>query len=275
MASKASRRKIMRLILFALGLWLIANGVSAENVASTAVDAPQPVMVGGYVFPPFSDQNPKGEWSGLIIDLIALLNVSQKEYRFEFMPTAATRRYHDFANGRFDLMFFESPHWGWQDKPIVSLRGPVIGGEVFIAAAKPGRGQEYFADHKGKRIALFSGYHYRFAGFKRDKQYLRREHNAIITFSQDSSLQMVLRGRVELAVIPEAYLASYLKAFPQYRSQLLIADEPDQYYEHLLIKREGSYPPLRYLSVLIERLQDEGELQKLFVRHGLSVSTAN
>ncbi|MFT6429317.1 MAG: ABC-type amino acid transport substrate-binding protein [Halopseudomonas sp.] len=62
-------------------------------------------MVGGYVFPPFSEQNSKGEWSGLIIDLIALLNVSQKDYQFEFMPTAAPRRYHDFANGRFDLMF--------------------------------------------------------------------------------------------------------------------------------------------------------------------------
>ena len=86
-------------------------------------------------------------------------------------------------------------------------------------------------------------------------------------------MQMVLRGRVELAVIPEAYLASYLKAFPQYRSQLLISDEPDQYYEYLLIKREGSDPPLDYLSELMLRLQGEGELQKLFVRHGLSVTT--
>ena len=263
----------MRSLLFMFCLWLTATGVFAEKIGAIAVDAPQPVMVGGYVFPPFSEQNSKGEWSGLIIDLIALLNVSQKDYQFQFMPTAATRRYHDFANGRFDLMFFESPHWGWQGKPIVSVRGPVIGAEVFIAAAQIGRGQAYFANHKGKRIALFSGYHYRFAGFNRDKQYLQREHNAIITFSQDSSVQMVLRGRVELAVIPEAYLASYLKAFPQYRSQLLISDEPDQYYEYLLIKREGSDPPLDYLSELMLRLQGEGELQKLFVRHGLSVTT--
>lgn len=239
---------------------LAGNATAAE---------PQPVRVGGYVFPPFVEYDPTGNWSGMTLDLIASLNALQDEYRFEFYPTSATRRYHDFANGRFDLVFFESPHWGWEDYPVVSLHGPRVGGEVFIAAARPGRDQDYFAERGGKRIALYSGYHYAFAGYNPDTEYLRRKHNAIITFSHESSMQMVLRDRVDLAVVPQAFLQRYLSGHPQYRLQLLIADEPDQYYRHILIKRAPGEPSLGFLAGLLGRLEAEGILQKLLARHGL------
>lgn len=239
---------------------------------STTAVVPQAVKVGGYVFPPFVEYGPEAGWTGLTIDLIASLNAAQGDYRFEFYPTTATRRYHDFVEGRFDLLFFESPHWGWKDHPVVSLLGPQVGGDVFIAAARSGRGQDYFASLTGKRIALFSGYHYAFAGYNPDKDYLRQAHNAIITFSHESSMQMVLRDRVDLAVISQAYLERYLNGQPEYRSQVLIAAEPDQYYRHILVKRESSQPRLSELAGLLERLQEDGTMQKLLARHGLLVS---
>lgn len=230
---------------------------------------PREARVGGYDFPPFAEQTTDGEWAGLTIDLIVQLNAVQQDYQFSFMPTSATRRYHDFDNERFDLLFFESPQWGWQGRDIVSLRGPAVGGEVFIARAQPGRSQRYFADRSGKRVALFSGYHYAFADYNPDKGYLRRKHNAIITFSHESSLQMLLRDRVELAVIPQAFLERYLNENPQHRSQLLISPEPDQYYRHILIKREASEPPLAYMEQMLNRLEEEGTMQMLLARYGL------
>ena len=80
---------------------------------SLAAADPRPVKVGGYDFPPFAERNAQGEWSGLSLDLIELLNRSQTEYQFSFSPTSASRRHHDFDNDRFDLVFFESPRWGW------------------------------------------------------------------------------------------------------------------------------------------------------------------
>lgn len=264
----------MRSLLNALSLCCIMVGTLAGSVAGVLGVSPvqaeqREVRVGGYIFPPFAEQSVDGEWSGLTIDLITQLNMVQQDYRFAFLPTSATRRYHDYDNGRFDLMFFESPHWGWQDREVVSLRGPSVGGEVFVAAARPGRDQSYFADRSGKRVALFSGYNYAFAGYNPDKGYLRRKHNAIITFSHDSSLQMVLRDRVDLAVVPEGYLERYLSQNQQYRSQLLIAAEPDQYYRHILIKREASEPPLAYMEQLLTRLEENGTMQRLLARYGL------
>lgn len=263
----------MRAILFVFSLWLTATGTFAGvAVGSPAGAEPRLVKVGGYVFPPFVERNMEGEWSGITLELIDLLNASQGDYRFEFHPTSATRRYLGFANGRFDLLFFESPRWGWEDQPVVSLRGPLLGSEVFIAGSRPGRGQEYFASREGKRIALFSGYHYAFAGYNANKVYLRREHDAIITFSEQSNVQMVLRDRVELAVVSQAFLDSYLGEFPHYRSQLLISEEPDQYYRHLLIKRESSEPGLDYFSAILARMWEKGDLQRLFARYSLSIS---
>ncbi|WP_373186865.1 substrate-binding periplasmic protein [Halopseudomonas sp.] len=238
---------------------------------SASAAEPQSVSVGGYVFPPFVEYGPESGWTGLTIDLIAALNASQEQYDFEFFPTSATRRYHDFVNGRFDMLFFESPHWGWKNQLIVSLPGPRVGGEVFIAAAQPGRGQDYFVSLHGKRIALFSGYHYAFAGYNSNKNYLRQTHNAIITFSHESSMQMVLRNRVDLAVIPQGFLQRYLDGQPEYRSQLLISAKPDQYYRHILIKRESSEPRLSELASLLKRLDEEGTMQELLARHGLLI----
>lgn len=262
----------MRAILFVFSLWLTAAGTFVGvAVGSPGGAEPRLVKVGGYVFPPFAERNMEGEWSGVTLELIDLLNASQSDYRLQFLPTSATRRYLDFANGRFDLLFFESPHWGWEDQPVVSLRGPLLGREVFIAGSRPGRGQEYFASREGKRIALCNGYHYAFAGYNTDRQYLRREYDSIITFSQQSSVQMVLRERVELAVVSQTFLNSYLAEYPQYRSQLLVAEEPDQYYRHLLIKRESSEPGLDYLSALLARLWEKGDLQRLLARHSLPI----
>lgn len=230
---------------------------------------PVPVSVGGYIFPPFVNPPSAGKWSGLTLDLIDALNNLQDEYEFVFYPTSASRRFHDFDRGHYDLVLFESPHWGWQQMPVASLHSPLVGREVVIAKALPGRGQKYFSNREGKRIALFSGYHYAFAGFNPDRDYLRRHHNAVMTFSHESNIQMVLRGRAELSVVGETFLHQYLAKHPGLGEQLLISEEPDQEYRHALIVRRGAAPGIAYLSKLFEQLQNTGELTALLARHAV------
>lgn len=242
-------------------LWSLAACVAAE---------PLPVRVGGYVFPPFVEVSSAGAWSGVTIDLIEQLNTMQSSYRFEFVPTAAARRYRDLENGQFDMLFFENPAWGWQGHDVESIEGIVLGRELFIAQAERGRGQDYFDHREGKRIALFSGYHYAFTGFISDPAQLRDVHNAVLTFSQESNVQMVLRGRVDMAVVTESFLEAYLSRHPHYRSRLLVAEEPDQYYQHFLLMRRGAEPTVEQMKSYIDQIRESGVLAQILERNGIN-----
>ena len=57
-------------------------------------------------------------------ELLAALNRLQGDYWFSLVPTSATRRYRDLESGRFDLILFESPGWGWQGRWTPSRRPP-------------------------------------------------------------------------------------------------------------------------------------------------------
>jgi len=161
-----------------------------------AADAAQQVRVGGYHFPPYLFKPEAPQPRGLVPELLQALNRLQDEYRFVLVPTSATRRYRDLENGRYDLILFESSQWGWQDTPHLGLPLDIEDAEVYVAAAAPGRGQEYFADFAGKRMALYSGYHYGFAGFNANQDFLIRNFNAVLTYSHDSNLLMLLHDRV-------------------------------------------------------------------------------
>src|SRR5690606_14977972 len=98
------------------------------------------------------------------------------------------RRFRDLEQGRIDMAVFENPEWGWQDIPHQQVDMGLEDAEVFVARAVPGRDQRYFDELKGKRLALYHGYHYEFAGFGVDPEYLAREFNAKMNYSHDSNL---------------------------------------------------------------------------------------
>ena len=251
----------MRFIFSLLGLLL---------VSLSALSDPVTVRVGGYLFPTYMQHQADGQWSGLTPDVLEALNALQDDIHFELFPTSANRRYLDFANGQFDMMLFESPNWGWQDYPVYSVKGPLVGREVFIAKADEQLGQQYFRDIEGKRIALFSGYHYAFAGFNPDKNQLRERFGAIITFSHESNIQMVLRGRADLSVVSDAYLDRYLRTYPQYRAQLLVSDFADQSYDDFFLVRTGTQADREQLEGYVRQLLASGYWDELMDRYHLA-----
>lgn len=265
-------------LLLILILPLLAASVHARPGQAEPIPAepgqaePVQVSVGGYNFPPFVDGPSGGQWSGLTLDLLAAMNRLQSDFQFVFFATSASRRFRDFDRHLYDMMLFESPHWGWQNKPVDSLPGPLSGRDVFIAKAEPGRGQAYFEQRQGKRIVLLSGYHYAFAGFNADLKYLRKEYDAVTTSSHGSLIQMVLRGRAELGVVTEASLQHYLARYPQHQGQLLVGQTADQHYQHALIMRHGAMPGIAYMADLFAQLNSQGELSRLRARYGLADS---
>jgi ABC-type amino acid transport substrate-binding protein len=218
------------------------------------LQAAQDVRVGGYDFPPYLFRPESAQPGGLVVDLLPLLNRIQNDYHFVLVPTSASRRYRDFSAGRFDLMLFESSRWGWQDTPHLSLSLPIEDAELYVALKVPGRDQSYFDDLTHKRMALYRGYHYGFAGYNPDPEFLGSRFNAQMTYSHDSNLRMVLLGRVDVAVITRSYLQMYTGRNPANAERLLVSPRADQVYWHQVLLRPEGVLNVAQVSALLRKL---------------------
>lgn len=237
--------------------------------------AAQEVRIGAYHFPPYAIKPEQAEAAGLLPELLAVLHQAQERYRFSLVPTSTKRRYRDLQEGRYDLILFESPEWGWQDTPHVAVDLHLEDAEVYVALNAPGRGQDYFDSLQGKRMALYSGYHYGFAGFNADQQFLTREFGALLTYSHDSNLSMILRQRAEIAVITRSYLNMYLQRHPAQAKAFLVSERVDQVYRHqALFSQQSAIAPEVFVQ-LLQQVKDQGLLDKLFARYYLRLPSAD
>lgn len=224
------------------------------------------VTVGGYEFGPFVDQEPGGKVSGLTLAVIEALNRYQDRYEFRFVLTSPSRRYKDFEDRKFDLILFESPDWGWKDKAIAVEASDVFldGGELYIAQAKPGRGQDYFADLSGKRMVGILGYHYGFAGFEADPAVLAARHRMTLVNDNAASIEMILKDRGDVAVVTDAYLKRYLKSHPGTEARLLVSQRFDQRYAHRALVRPGAAIGVADLNRLLAAMTKDQTLARLW-----------
>lgn len=252
-------RVVQALLCFALSCLAAQSGLAAQLV-----------KVGAYNYPPYVIQAESEQPQGLLPDLLAALNQQQSDYHFELVPTSVTRRYRDFQNARFDIILFESPAWGWQNIALNTLDLQVEDADIYVAKAEPGRDQAYFEQIKGKRLALYSGYHYGFANFNADPEYLTREYNAMLNYSHESNLLMVQRGRADITVVTRSYLYSFQQMFPEQRAQLLVSRKVDQIYHHETLLRPQAPITSTALGALLQQLRSQGQLNKLFSRYQLS-----
>jgi len=253
-------RVLFRTLLIALGLLMALPLVASEQV-----------RVGAYHFPPYVIKPEHAAPGGVLPELLAALNDVQSDYQFTLVPTSVTRRYRDLESGRFDLILFESPGWGWQNTAHTALELHIEDAEVYVALAEPGRDQDYFDQLKGKRLALYSGYHYGFAGFNADQQFLREKFAAVLTYSHDSNLLMLMRGRADIAVITRSYLQDYQSRYPERSKALLVSRRVDQFYRHhALFRAQSPLTPETFAGLLL-KLNRNGQLDALLQRYYLVV----
>lgn len=226
------------------------------------------VKVGGYIFPPYLEKS--GEtYQGLTIEIIDYLNSFQSDYNFEFIETTSKRRYDHFDTGRFDIIMFEDLNWGWQNRDISYSDIFLRDGEVYITASHESKNQNYFNDFSGKKIAVILGYHYSFAEFISDEQYLTDQFDIQFSRNHEINILRVLEGISHISVVTKSYLYRYLNENPQYYEQLLISDKYDQYYNHRVLITEDSPIKADEMNRLLEELKERGILQRLRGNYGL------
>lgn len=254
-----------------LFIGLLALSLANVLPMGNRVEAAQVVRIAAVHFPPYVVRPENGQGQGLLSELIAALNRRQKAYEFVTVPTSVARRYRHFAQGRIDLAVFENPQWGWQGISHACVDMGLEDAEIFVARREPGRQQDYFADLKDKHLALFSGYHYGFARYNADPNYLTSSFHATLTYSHESNLLMVVRGRVDIAPITRSFLrdVQMRKSLPT--EQLLVSERVDQVYRHFALVRPGGAITAQAFAELLRQVRDTGELARIFEPYGVQV----
>jgi ABC-type amino acid transport substrate-binding protein len=247
--------------------WRLAAGLTFWALGTawwTPASAAQLVRIGAAHFPPYTVRPEQGADTGLLPQLVEALNAAQTDYQFVLVPTSIPRRFRDLEQGRIDMAIFENPDWGWQEIPHTSVDMGLEDAEIFVAQRQPGRGQDYFADLDGKRLAVFSGYHYAFANFNPDPKFMAEHFNATLTYSHDSNLLMVVRGRADIALVTRSYLSDFMARNVDMAGQLLVSERIDQVYHHYALLRPKAPITGEAFSALLKQLRESGQMLKIF-----------
>ncbi|NBA96217.1 ABC transporter substrate-binding protein [Pseudomonas sp. R5(2019)] len=243
----------------------------AVVLARPAVAAVE-VKVGAAHFPPYTVRPEQGAGTGLLPRLVEALNEVQSSYRFVLVPTSIPRRFRDFQQGRVDIAVFENPDWGWQEIPHVTVDMGLEDAEIFVARRHDAGNQQYFNELQGKRLALFSGYHYAFANFNADPAWLASRFNATLTYSHDSNLAMVERKRADIALVTRSYFSDFLARNPESANNLTASERIDQVYHHYALLRPGAPISGEEFNELMERLRANGDLVSIFTPYRIKVT---
>lgn len=254
-------RVLSSLLCFALA-WQVDAAFARDTVE---------IRIGAAHFPPYTVRPEQGADTGLLPQLADALNKAQARFHFVLVPTSIPRRFRDFEQGRVDMAIFENPDWGWQSIAHVNVDMGLEDAEVFVTHRVDGRDQRYFDELKGKRLALFSGYHYAFANFNADPRYLASAYNATLTYSHDSNLLMVQRDRADIALVTRSYLSDYEVRNPDSVGQLLASERVDQVYHHYALLRPQAKISGEEFTALLDQLRRSGELLKIFQPYQIRV----
>jgi len=238
-------------------------------LTSATVSAAEEVNVGGYIFPPFVEKDEKGKISGMTVDLIDALNKIQSDFTFKLVLTSSRRRYVAFEQGQFDVLFFESLVWGWENTPIDSSKVFLKGGEVFIALASKAKNQNYFKNLKDKSISAMLGYHYQFAGFNADPDYLRSHYNIHLSSNEKTNIQLVLAGQMDVAIVTKSFLDRFVQDTPDAKTKLIVSEKLDQEYNHTVLLRKDINLSVEKMNQLIDKLTQSVEYSKILDKYGI------
>jgi len=231
------------------------------------VNAQQVVKVGGYDFPPFVDKTAGA--TSLTLDLIDALNAFQKKYIFEFVHTSSKRRFINFDEKKYDLIFFEALDWGWQGREIEASQVIMHGGTVYITRMEKYKDQRYFDDFRGKTIWGILGYHYGFANFNADHEFLKRKFNAHMTTSQEGLIEAAVTGRADISVVVQEYLQIYLLKHPEVQKKILVSTKFDAVNSYTILVRKGINPSVSEINKILSDMESAGILKKLWGKYNL------
>ncbi|WP_152630736.1 transporter substrate-binding domain-containing protein [Thalassospira sp. HJ] len=243
------------IVLGVLASWL--------GISTAQGQEPVPVKVGAYEYGVvyfFDDGKP----SGMVPSLIRLLNDLQDEYAFELVETSSRRRYRSVTNGEVDLVLLESPKWEWEQLDVLFSDPIVQEQDLYLTLSGRGDAEMLFSDVTSYQMLCVLGFHYGFADFNADPEYLRGNFDVMLGYNEKEVLDGLLAGEAPIGVVSAGFLALEFGANPDVRDQVTIASQPDATYDLVSVLSDNSAISLEQFNQLIAELHDEGEVERLW-----------
>lgn len=229
-----------------------------------------PVYVAAYDHPPyFSDVLN----TDLTRELINLLNKYQDSYDFRIQVIPPTGRYKALsAKGCCDVIFFESPLWGWKKSGVGFQKTiPLVrGNERLVAFKKDGRDQSFFDSFDGKTLGGVKGYHYLLSGELLASDAIKKKYTTYLADSRIINLQMVIGGRIDLTIINDELLSALQGSSQIKVSNLLLSEKVSLEYKLHLLVGENKNISADTLQRLLRELGRQGEFEILFKRFNMN-----
>ncbi|MGM0768174.1 MAG: substrate-binding periplasmic protein [Pseudomonadota bacterium] len=239
-----------------------------------AADDVTEIKVGVYNFPPIAGIGPDNRVEGLLADTLKHLDEANPHVRFKVIHTSPKRRYLDFDAGLYDVIFFESPEWGWHGHDYDATMPILTDEELYLALKKPDRDLSFFDDLSERRIVAISGYHYGFADFEIEAAELTKRFDIEFSDSHRRNINLIKADRpsvAEVAIVSRSYLQQHLERNPQDWNAFLISDEPDQVYRLTIITRKDGPVNAKDMIGLLEPLMRNGTYRMLVEKWGLQL----
>ncbi len=234
------------------------------SLISSPVFAREVIRVGAYHFPPYAVAD-QMSLSGVVTRTIEILNKSSKKFFFKLVPTSSKRRFQDLNEKKYDLILFESKNWGWDEAYIDYLSMNLDDGEYYVALKQSGRDQSFFKDIKKKSISAVLGYHYGFADFNADQDYLKRNFDIVLSTSHKKNLERVKKGRSDITIVTKSYFNLIKNQKPDYKELFFTSDKYDQKYNIGVIMRKG----VHFSKDDLKKLLDHEEFKLLRSKLGI------
>lgn len=230
-----------------------------------------PVKVGAYEYGLvyfYEDGKPQG----MVLHMINLLNDVQDEYVFELVETSSRRRYQAVTGGEVDLVLLESAKWDWQEHEVQFSQPIVQEKDIYLTLAGPGDADTLLSNVTDYPILCVLGFHYGFAGFNADPQYLHRHFDVLLRYNEQEVLDGLLAGEAPIGIVSAGFLAARFVDHPSLRQRLVISDQPDAVYDLVAVLSATSPIPLERFNQLIAKLHNTGEVERLWQQLHIGLS---
>lgn len=239
---------------------LIGSAFLTISLSSYAkAKEPVNVRVGSYEYGVvyfYEDNKP----AGLSPQLIVALNAIQSKYFFELVETSSRRRYGDLAEGMFDMVLLESPDWEWDRQNVVFSDTIVTEYDLYIARRNDIPGPSWFENLNSRHILCVLGFHYGFAGFNANPDYLHDEFNVSLLYNEQQVLEKLLSGEGDIGVLSAGFLSRAFQRQPELPTQVFIGPKPDASHDLVAVMSENSVIPVAEFNDLIRILHITGNI---------------
>lgn len=238
----------------------------SASILSVNVDAKEQINVGAGLRVPYLFDNQ----TGLTIDVINALNSVQNDYQFVVLALPVKRKYESIQQGWIDIVVWDNPNWGWDEKSVVKSMPLVVSKDLFITLKTATRNQAYFNDLTTKSLIGINGFHYRFADFETNIAELKRRFKINLVRNEQDAINMVLKGRGEIAIVNDVSLAWFLKRNTDAANKLLVSSKYDTKFErYFLIPKSTHKITAKMINRYLQLADKQGLLTAAYRKYAV------